>query len=149
MTMDKERGGPLELPVDEFTYEQEKITRIMPQDAIVDEAYWFRCIRPTHKSPPYADDKAVVILDSDDVDPNPDSRNHIPFAYKDEDSEDGYRIIVAAFSDDGFILGENSHDIDPARPEGLIEVGYLVGSLDPYDIALAELVAKTREAVLV
>ena len=123
--------------VDEYTYEAGKATRIMPQDVHLLGGYTLRIIKPVEHRPSYAADSQVLVTNIEGL-----NKNKVSLALKDSSGE-GVLTSVHTFNEAGFfvahILGIE-HGINTSTTT--TEAGYLAGSIDPYDLALAALVAQ-------
>lgn len=113
-------------------YEREKVTRIMPGDLHKLGIYTLRMMWPPDTPPPFAAEFLTCILD---VEQTNTGYYRVGYCWQPKGEPESADTV---FNAEGFMV---------MAPEELdeIEMGYFVGSLDPYDIEFADLVAKAKE----
>lgn len=141
---------------DPSRFERESVTRIMPQDARELGLYVLRIMMPPG-SETYAVDYLTCLLDKEDE----GSLTVVGFMISPSGREEDLQPTETAFNRNGFMIIENpGQESLPDMPEE-IEMGYIVGSSDEFDIGIAqmtgvkaiqsatELLRQRKEAVLV
>jgi hypothetical protein len=143
--MSAEQGYFKSIPISEERYESEKVTRIFPQYLRRADFYKIRVkALPDQKTGGFANEFRACI-------------SRVAFYLSEGEfdvglvffkCEEGTPIVsqTTKFSEDGFMIARDDPD-DPNYVRGqpsIMEIGYVVGSTDPYDIAQAALVAQSR-----
>ena len=132
---------PLKRPFDyPKRYELEKHTRIMPHNLRPLGIYTLRMMWPPDVRPPFASEFLTCIISSTERDDGYFDVSFVMHPGNEPESAD------SIFNPNGFMIIPNDGE-DPALAEfpEEIEMAYFVGSLDPYDLEFAELVAKAKE----
>ena len=118
-------------------YEREKATRIMPADLQRSGMYTLRMMFPPGRKPFGAEFLTCI---TEEATLREDGNWDISYVWYPSQAS---REVEEA----GFMIVLNR---GPRKFEGLpdeIEIGYFVGSIDPFDLELAELVGKSQELV--
>lgn len=123
-------------------YEREKITRIMP-DALRQLGYYtLRMMWPPETPPPFASEFLAVIIESEQRESDYWDVGFVWQPVSEPEPTD------AVFNPDGFmVVGDTVSESGNEGQEEEIEIGYFVGSTDPYDLELAEMIANAKELV--
>ena len=128
-------------------YEREKVTRIMPADLRKMGYYTLRVMMPP-SSPVFAVEYTTYITD---VEPSEISADGLDVGYVFQPGRESKKLDHnwSWFNRNGYMafinVGEGAYKGFPEE----VEFGYFVGSTDPFDVELAELVAKAQEPHLI
>jgi len=147
--MSKENDPKSTEKITEERYARERVTRIMPSDLRSLNLYKMRLRVPPHlidDTSGYAQDTVICIIKAQQWH---DGTYDVAFTHLVNKADRKVSDSVINFSQDGLMIvyedGTTEETIDPET----IEIGYIVGSTDPIDIELAELLAKTEEMTTV
>ena len=133
------------MPLGEFTrdfdypdrFEKEKVTRLMPSAVQEMGAYTLRMMMPPG-SKPFAAEYLGCLIDKTEF----ETHFILGIMLSQSGHEKDFRITDTRFSKEGLMIMSNpGRKAFPEYPEQ-IEMGYLVGSLDPLDIEFGELTQK-------
>lgn len=119
-------------------FEREKATRIMPDNLQKMGKYTLRMLMLPPKAGPYAGEFLTSVTEVEQH----DDFYEVSFVFQ---TPEHLKAVNAdsRFNKAGFMIIPDYRQ--PQDPASELEIGYFVGSLDPYDIDLALMVAKSRE----
>lgn len=123
----------------EDRYEREKHTRIMPDSLRQLGLYTLRMMWPPDMRPPFGVEFLTCITN---VDHREDGYYDVGFVMQPQDEPE---VTDSFFNHNGFMVLPNDGHPGLVELPPEIEMAYFVGSLDPYDVEFAEMVAKATE----
>lgn len=118
-------------------FEREKSTRIQPEDLKKMGFYTLRMMMPPD-SKPFAVEFASVVTGVE----RKDNAFDVSYVLKPSENKD-FRLMGSDFNLRGFMVIYNDGSLEGQPDE--IEMAYFVGSLDPYDLALGDLMAQAHD----
>jgi hypothetical protein len=132
--------------VSEYQYEIDKESRVMPQDLRLFESCIFRVLTPPKLMPPFAYDVPVCVVNEDISE-----QNCIYLEHEDKSGrKEGKSVYIASFNGAGFIVHDN---VGPRRnlelPEGIVTRGYLMHSVESFELERLAMVSLLRKYNLV